>query len=63
MAQNKEPAYYPESDNEQRLGKVMSSKSREVAAEVHLRGMLVDEANRTGKDLDDAYLAGLLKYG
>ncbi len=60
VAENKEPAYYPESDNEQRLGKLMFSKSREVAAEVHLRGMLVDEAlTELEKYLDDAYLAGI----
>ena len=42
------------------LGRLMSDKSRTVSSEVHLRGMLVDEALlKLEKYLDDAYLAGL----
>ncbi|MGI6647945.1 MAG: endonuclease MutS2 [Bacillota bacterium] len=42
------------------LGNLMASKSREISPEVHLRGMLVDEALiELEKYLDDAYLAGM----
>ncbi|MDH7479287.1 MAG: endonuclease MutS2 [Syntrophomonadaceae bacterium] len=42
------------------VGKLMAEKSRAISREVHLRGMLVDEAlNELEKYLDDAYLAGL----
>lgn len=41
------------------VGKLMAEKSREISREVHLRGMLVDEAlEKLEKYLDDAYLAG-----
>lgn len=45
----------------QAAGKLMmAEKSRAISREVHLRGMLVDEAlNELEKYLDDAYLAGL----
>ena len=60
VAENKVPEYYHETDNYQGVGKLMFSKSREVSSEVHLRGMLVDEAlTELEKYLDDAYLAGI----
>lgn len=42
------------------VGRLMADKSRTVSSEVHLRGMLVDEALlKLEKYLDDAYLAGI----
>ncbi|NLO76240.1 MAG: endonuclease MutS2 [Clostridia bacterium] len=42
------------------IGKIVSSKAKDISNELHLRGMTVDEALfETEKYLDDAYLAGL----
>lgn len=44
------------------VSNLMSSKMKEVAPEIHLRGMLVDDAlTELEKYLDDVYLAGIPK--
>jgi DNA mismatch repair protein MutS2 len=60
VAEKKETEYKSESVSYQGVGNLMFSKSREVSNEIHLRGMLVDEAlTELEKYLDDACLAGI----